>query len=312
MALWPARVGLFSMSLELRAIVQIALRGSFSAAAEDLDLTPSAVSKIVARMESRLGVRLIHRTTRRIALTPEGEIYASRAREILNAIAEAESEVSRTGSAPKGRLRINSVIGFGLHVLSPVLPEFMARYPDVTVELSVTDRVIDLLAEKADVAIRTGNIVDQSLVARKIGCFERRLYASPSYLEKRGVPRNPEQLANHDCIVLNTINASQWPFQYDQRIHRIEVTGRVIVDDSEAALCIAMAGGGIARFADVLVAEAVRDGRLVSVLTDFHAVEWTSVYAVYPFGRQRMPKVKALMEFLSDKFLLSARTPSER
>lgn len=300
------------MSFELKAFVQIALRGSFSAAAEDLELTPSAVSKIVTRMESRLGVRLLHRTTRRIALTPEGEIYASRAREILNAIAEAESEVSRTGLTPKGRLRINSVIGFGLHVLSPVLPEFMARYPDVTVELSVTDRIVDLLAEKADVAIRTGNIVDQSLVARKIGCFERRLYASPDYLDRRGVPQRPEQLAGHDCIVLSAAAAARWPFMCDKRITELEINGRVIVDDSEAALRIAVAGGGVARFADVLVAEAVREGKLLPVLQEYHAVEWTNVYAVYPYGRQRMPKIKALMEFLSDKFLLSAPVPAER
>jgi len=163
---------------DVRAFVQVVERGGFAAASKDLGVTASAVSKLITRLEDRLGVRLLHRTTRRLALTPEGEIYHLRARDILAAIDDAEAEVSRAGQLPRGRLRVSCVTAFAFHQLTPALPHFLARFPDITLELGVTDRVVDLLAENADVGIRSGSIDDGSLVARKIAEITRGLAAA--------------------------------------------------------------------------------------------------------------------------------------
>jgi DNA-binding transcriptional LysR family regulator len=287
----------------MRAFVQVVDRASFSAAAGDLDITPSAISKLVTRLEDRLGVRLLHRTTRRLSLTPEGETYCERARDILAAIADAEAEVSRAGRVPRGRLRVSCITAFALHQLVPALPEFNERFPDVTLELSVSDRIVDLLAENADVGIRTGDVADPSLVARKFAEVERGLYASPDYLALRGVPENPQQLSGHDCIVLTSFpSPNHWMFRDNDTIMDFEIAGRFVVDTGEAALKLAIAGGGITRLGDVLAAEAIREGRLVPVLRHCYAAERAPISAVYPQGRHRMPKVRAFIDFLVEKF----------
>jgi len=288
---------------DLRTFVRVIERGGFAAASKDLGITPSAVSKLVTRLEDRLGVRLLHRTTRRVALTPEGETYHVRARDILAAIEDAEAEVSRAGQRPRGRLRVNCVPAFALHQLMPALPEFVALYPEVQLDFAVTDRVVDLLAENADVAIRSGVVQDPSLVVRKIAEVRRRLFASPSYLARRGMPRTPEQLLDHDCIVLNLFPYShRWPFRDGGDARVIEVVSRVLVDSAEAALRFAIAGGGIVRLADLIVAQAVRDGHLQPVLAESHIAEPVPLSAVYPQGRHRMPKVRAFLDFLVERF----------
>jgi DNA-binding transcriptional LysR family regulator len=294
----------------MRAFVQIVDRASFSSAAEDLGITPSAISKLITRLEDRLGVRLLHRTTRRLSLTPEGETYYQRARDILAAIADAEAEVSRAGQIPRGRLRVNCITAFALHQLVPALPEFNTRFPDVTVELSVSDRMVDLLAENADIGIRTGDVSDPSLVARKFAEIERGLYASPDYLALRGVPESPQQLSSHDCIVLTSFpSPNVWMFRDDDMIVDVKVAGRFVVDTGEASLKLAIAGGGIARLGEIIVAEAVREGRLVPVLRHCYAAERAPISAVYPQGRHRMPKVRAFIDFLVERF---ARAPWRR
>jgi DNA-binding transcriptional LysR family regulator len=288
---------------DLRAFVQVVERRGFAAASKELGLTASAVSKLITRLEDRLGVRLLHRTTRRLSLTPEGETYHQRARDILAAIEDAEAEVSRAGQRPRGRLRVNCVPAFALHQLVPTLPDFIARYPEIELELTITDRVIDLLAENVDVAIRTGPTEDPSLVARKISEIRRGLFASPGYLARRGAPRVPEQLRDHDCFVLKLFPSShRWPFHDDGGIKIIDISSRVSLDSGEAALRLAIAGGGITRLADLIVAGAIREGRLKPVLEERHLAEPAPLSAVYPQGRHRMPKVRALLEFLVERF----------
>jgi DNA-binding transcriptional LysR family regulator len=288
---------------DMRVFVRVVERGSFSAAAEDLQLTPSAVSKLVTRLEDRLGVRLFHRTTRRLALTPEGETYHLRARDILAAIDDAETEVAQSGTTARGRLRVNAGTAFVLHELAAALPDFLYRYPEVEVELAVTDRMIDLLAENADVAIRTGPISDPSLVARKIADAERGIFASPAYLDRHGVPQTPDDLSRHNCIVLSSIPAiNRWPFRDGTKVRIVQVTSRVIVDDAEVALRLAIAGAGIVRVSDILVGEAVRRGLLVPLLADQHVAEPLPVSAVYPQGRHRMAKVRAFVDFIVERF----------
>jgi DNA-binding transcriptional LysR family regulator len=288
-------------AVAMRAFARVVERGSFSAAADDLGLTPSAVSKLITRLEDRLGVRLLHRTTRRLSLTPEGETYHLRARDILTAIADADAEVSRAGQTPRGRLRVNCITAFALHQLVPALPEFITRCPEVKIELVVSDRVIDLLAENADIAIRTGLVADPSLVARKIADVARGLYASPAYLERRGVPNNPDQLRDHDCIVLSLIPSSHhWQFRDRGEVKGFDIVIRVLVDSAEAALRLAIAGGGIARVGEVLVRDAIREGRLVPVLADCYIAERTPLSVVYPLGRHRIPKFGRLSTFWSN------------
>jgi len=288
---------------DLQTFVRVVERGGFAAASKDLGITPSAVSKLITRLEDRLGVRLLHRTTRRVALTPEGETYHLRARDILTAIDDADAEVSRAGQRPRGRLRVNCVPAFALSQLLPLLPDFLARYPEVDLELAISDRMVDLLAENADVGIRTGSIDDPSLVARKIAEIRRGLFASPDYLARCGTPHTPDQLQDHDCIVVRLSPAShRWPFRDNGQVRVIDIGSRVLVDSGEAALRLAIAGGGITRLADLVVADAVREGRLQPILNESHVTEAVPLSAVYPQGRHRMPKVRAFLDFLVERF----------
>jgi DNA-binding transcriptional LysR family regulator len=296
---------------DLRALVQVVERGGFAAAAKDLGLTPSAVSKLITRLEGRLGVRLLHRTTRRLALTSEGETYHLRARDILAAIDDVEAEVSRAGQRPRGRLRVNCVPAFALHQLVRDIPFFMKMNPDIELDLTITDRVIDLLAENADVAIRTGPIEESSLVARKIGEVRRELFASPEYLAQRGVPAKPEQLREHNCIVLKiSAHSQRWPFRDRGEVKFIDVGNRISVDNGECALRLAVAHGGIVRLADLIVADAIREGKLTSVLKESAMAEPVPLSAVYPQGRHRMPKVRAFLDFLVERYSDNPWRPS--
>lgn len=290
------------MEFDFSAFALVVEKGSFREAAASLNLTPSAISKLITRLENRLGVRLLTRTTRRLVLTTEGETFYLRVRDILAAIADAESEISLARQTPRGRLRINSMTGFAFHELSRVLPTFMSRYPDVTIELAVTDRVVDLLAENVDIGIRSGTITDDSLVARKIADFERRLYAAPSYLERRGTPMSPEDLKNHDCVVSQGKQPFHWPFIINGRLTEVAITSRLVVDNAETALRIAITGGGIVRVADILVHEAVRSGQLVPLLNDHNAPDAIPLSVIYPQGRQRMPKARVFIDFLIEEF----------
>jgi DNA-binding transcriptional LysR family regulator len=288
---------------DLRAFVRVIEQGGFAAASNDLGITPSAVSKLITRLEDRLGVRLLHRTTRRLSLTPEGETYHLRARDILSAIEDAEAEVSRTGQQPRGRLRVNCVPAFALNQLVPVLSDFLTTYPEIELELALTDHMVDLLAENADVAIRVGRVNDPSLVTRKIGDIARGLFASPEYLARRGTPHKPEHLCDHDCIVLKTLPSPlRWQFGGAGRESFVDIRSRVLVDSGEAALRLAIAGCGITRLADLMASEAIRKGQLKSVLAETYVAEPVPLSAVYPQGRHRMPKVRAFLDFLVEHF----------
>lgn len=288
---------------DMQVLVRVVERGSFSAAAMDLRVTPSAVSKLISRLEDRLDVRLLHRTTRRLSLTPEGETFYLRSRDILAAIEDAETEVSSAGQRPRGRLRINCGTAFALHQLAPALPDFIALYPDVEVELVVDDRVVDLLAENADVGLRTGAVTDPSLIARRIAHVERGIFAAPSYLRRRGTPRTPDDLAGHDCIVLSFASAiNRWPFHDGHEVRIVEIASRIIIHEAEAALRLAIGGAGIVRLGDLIAGAAMREGQLVPLLTEHHVVEPVPLSAVYPQGRHRMPKVRVFIDFLVERF----------
>jgi DNA-binding transcriptional LysR family regulator len=274
----------------------------FSAAAQDLGLTPSAVSKLITRLEDRLGARLLHRTTRRLSLTSEGEHYFARARKILADITEADAEVARSQAAPSGRLRINTSIAFATYQLAPSLPDFMARYPGIAVELSVTDRVVDLVEDDADVTIRAGRIPDTTLSARQIGAFQRVICASPQYLERHGTPHVPLDLSSHACISLAAADTMRWPFRSPKGIEQVQIIPRLTSDNGDVALRLALSGAGIVRLAELLVGEPIRRAELVPVLTDVHHAEPIALTAIYLAGKHRLPKVRVFLDFLVKKF----------
>jgi len=289
-------------SSDLRVFVRVMDRGNFSQAAKDLGLTPSAVSKVISRLEDRLGVRLLERSTRRLALTPEGETFLIRARRIVADIEEAEAEVARVRGAPRGRLRINSGTAFGLHQLTRAIPDFLARYPEIDIELSITDRLVDLIEEQTDIAVRSGHIPEGPFTQRKLADLERVICAAPSYLKRRGTLQSAADLKAHDCIVVAGPGLSRWPFKTRAGIDIVDVRPRVTTDNAEAALRMAIEGAGIIRLSDVIVGDPLHKGELVPLLTESHHVEPFPLAAVYPAGRNRLPRVAVFIEFLRERF----------
>jgi DNA-binding transcriptional LysR family regulator len=291
-----------SASSEMNAFVRVAERGSFAAAAEDLSLTPSALSKLVTRIEDRLGVRLLTRTTRKLALTAEGELFVARSREILASIEAAEAEVTAASEQPRGHLRVSVGTAITKQILGPALPIFLERYPDITVELHVSDRQADLVAEQIDVAIRSGALGDSTLVARKIAEAKRVICASPAYLRKHGSPQVPADLLQHNCLTLPGPAWSRWPFHTHEGINRLEVSGSFTSDNADLLLDVAVAGLGIARLADFMVDRAVQRGDLVPLLMDSHVPESFPMHALTVPGRHRAPRIRAFIDFVAGQF----------
>jgi DNA-binding transcriptional LysR family regulator len=291
-----------SVPADLEAFVRVVERQSFAAAAAALKLTPSAVSKLVSRLEDSLGVRLLLRTTRRLALTSEGDVYFARARQNLSVIEEANVEVAKLRAAPRGRLHINMSSGFGVHQLAPALPDFLTRYPDIEVKLSITDRIVDLVLDYADVTIRAGRIDDTKLTARKIAEYKRTICAAPAYLARHGAPRRAVDLTEHTCILTEFHAPYCWTFRIGAGVEEIRITPHVITDSSEAALRLAIEGVGIVRLGDPIVSGPIAQGQLVPLLTDVHHSEAVALSALYLPGRHRLPKVRVFLDFLAERF----------
>jgi DNA-binding transcriptional LysR family regulator len=284
---------------EMAAFVEAVERASFSAAARALKLTPSALSKLVARLEARLGVSLMRRTTRKLSLTPEGEAYFHRARRILEDIKGAEAEVAGFRERPRGLLKINTGNAFGIHQLVPALPDFLQRYPDLKVELSLVDQRVDLVAAGSDLAVRTGGVFDDQLVARKVCDLRRMICATPGYLARHGIPRRPEDLARHACVTMAGMpHLSRWPF----RSGTVTVSGPATSDSATAVLELGLRGLGLIRLGDFVLARYVREGALVPVLVEHHKVEPVPIHVVYPQSRHRVPKTAAFVEFMLRRF----------
>ena len=288
---------------EMAAFVRVVDSKGFSAAAPALGLTPSAVSKLITRLETRLGVRLLQRTTRALHLTQEGEVFYAAAQRIVGEIETLEEQITGHSGTPQGLLRVTTSLAFASHQLAPVLSEFLARHPLVQLDLLPTDRVIDMVEEGVDIAIRIGRLADTSFMARKIGEDKRLICAAPSYLARHGTPRRPEELARHNCIVSRErAYLNRWAFKIDGQVSEIEVGGRVAISEGEMQMQLALQGIGIARLTRLTLARAIRDGALVPLLDDFSADEPVAIHAVYPHRRHLAPKVPAFVNFLIEKF----------
>jgi DNA-binding transcriptional LysR family regulator len=287
----------------LEAFVRVAETGSFSEAARRLKTSKSAVSRLVAALEAELGVRLIHRTTRALTLTEAGRGYRERAARILADLLDADRSVSLMQAAPRGRLVVNAPMSFGRLQLGAAIPDFLALYPDVTVDLTLTDRFVDLIEEGIDVAVRIGTLADTSLVARRLTPIRRVVCASPAYLATRGTPGSPDDLAGHDCIGYSNLPQQQeWRFvDPDGRPRPVAVGGRLSVNNGDVIRDAVLRDVGLALLPTFLVGDDLRAGRLVSVLDRFLPQD-LALNAVYPHARHLSPKVRAFVDFLAARF----------
>ncbi len=293
---------------DVACFVSVVDRGSFTAAAEQLGLSRSAISKQVSQLENRLGARLLHRTTRRLSLTEVGQLFYSRARRGLQEIAEAEAAVTVLQSAPRGSLRVNVPMSFGILHLAPAIADFLARYPEVAIDMRLDDRKLDLVEEGFDVAIRIGELPDSSLVARRLCACPLVVCATPAYLRQHGEPKTPDDLRRHRILSFSYADApSQWTFTgRDGSTVSVPVSGPVRMNNSLALREVLLAHVGLTLTPRFVVAPDLRAGRLKAVLTQYRLREPVA-YAVYPERRHLSPKVKAFVDFATELF---ARTAS--
>lgn len=297
---------------ELAFFCLLIKQGSLAATARELNLTPPAVSRRLTQLEERLGVRLLNRTTRRISLTSEGEVYFENAQRILSDIDDMERLVSSSRAAPKGLLRVNAPLGFGRSYIGPAISIFTKNYPDVEVQLHLTDRPISLPDEAIDVSIRFGDQPDSRLIAKKIAANRRLLCASPVYLRAAGQPAYPHELTQHQCIVLrqNESAYGNWRLSKGKQTETVKVHGKLSTNDGEVALNWALEGHGILMRAEWDVAKYLRSGRLVQVLADYETPP-ADVYAVYLERLNLSAKVAYFVEHLRDYLSRHADSPSQ-
>ncbi|SEJ06811.1 transcriptional regulator, LysR family [Azotobacter beijerinckii] len=287
---------------ELEVFVRVIELGGFSAAARACGMTPSAVSKLVARLEQRLGTRLVNRSTRQLQLTPEGCAFYERGVRVLADLDEAERSAS-AHSAPRGRLRVNANVPFGHHFLLPLVPGFLERHPDVTLDIVLTDEVIDILEHRTDVAVRAGPLKSSSLMARKLGQTRMVIVGAPAYLARQGTPATPDDLQRHNLLGFNYVRAQQgWPMRRAGVDTVVAVTGNAQASDGEALRRLTLAGLGLARLAAFQVREDIAAGRLLAVLEDFNPGDSEEVHAVFVGQGGYLPlRVRAFLDFLVEK-----------
>jgi DNA-binding transcriptional LysR family regulator len=296
-----AQMDVGGRSGEMAVVVAVAQEGSLSAAARALGLTPSAVSRIIARAEQRLGSRLLLRTTRAIRFTAEGETYLRGARRILADMAEVEETIADQG-VPRGRLRISAALGHGRQAIVPLVAAFSARYPEIVVDLTLSDEVADILGGQADVAVRFGHLPDSLLTARRIGDTGQVIVASPDYLQHHGTPQVPEDLLLHNCLRFNFRRAEpNWPFIRKGEVLSLKVCGNIECSSGEALAQLARLGAGIARIGEFSVAADLRNGNLVALLDDWNPGDREPIHAVFVGGATMPARVRVFVDFLLEQ-----------
>lgn len=280
-----SEIGVFTKVVEL---------GSFTLAGRRLGLTPSGVSRVLSRLEARLGVRLLHRTTRSLSLTADGAEYFERCARLVRDLEEADRALAQSRGVPRGRLRVDVPVVLGEHVFGPAVPKFLAAHPELSLDLSVRDQLIDAAAEGIDVVVRLAQVKDQGLVQRRLGLARRVLVASPKYLERKGRPRSLESLSKHECLAyLSQGLPLPWQFRGEKTVH---VSGRFHVSSGAVLREAALAGLGISQTFTPHVQEALDKGRLVTVLDEFEPAP-RPVWALFSRGAASQPKVRVFLEF---------------
>jgi DNA-binding transcriptional LysR family regulator len=285
---------------DVAVFVRVVESGSFTAAAERLEISKSVVSKYVTRLEDHLGARLLNRTTRRLSLTEVGRVLYDRSRKGLADIEEAQQEVSRLQREPRGTLRINVPMSFGILHVAPALPEFQRQYPELTVDLNLDDRKIDVIEEGFDVSVRISELPDSSLVARRIAPCRHAVVASPSYLGKHGTPRTPDDLRDHNVITYRyQDSANKWHFRMkDSESTSVDVSGTSMMNNSLAIREAVLEGIGVTRAPTFVVGKDIQEGRLVKLLAGYEILQ-VAIFLVYPQRRHLSPKIRAFVEFMA-------------
>jgi DNA-binding transcriptional LysR family regulator len=289
----------------MQVFARVVETGSFSAAALTLNMTPSAVSKLISRLEARLKVLLLQRSTRHLAVTNEGKQFYESCVRILSDIEEAEVGVSQDTDAPHGVLRINVSLPLGTHYIVPLIPEFAARYPSVTVDLSLTDAVVDLQRERVDIALRMGQLpIDASYRARKLAVSRPAVVAAPSYIENFGAPAVPGDLASHRCLSFNFRRMlDEWPFKIDGKTIYVPVRGSMLTNNGETMRQLTLEGLGISRLGLFHVIEDLKAGRLVELLPTFNGGDIEDVHVVFSSQRHMPARSRVFIDFLVEKLV---------
>jgi DNA-binding transcriptional LysR family regulator len=287
--------------LAMRVFSRVAERGSFSQAADELELSRPAASAHVAALEKHLGARLLNRTTRRVSLTAEGTEFLARTRRILEELRDAEETLRGTRSKPQGKLRVDVPVAFGRYLLLPALPEFTRRYPLIELDLRLNDRVVDLVADQVDVALRVGPIRQAGLAARRVTQMNVVTCASPAYLQDHGEPQTPDELRGHRLVGLTTVSGAppEWTFPPPHTAKRLGLKFSMMFNAAEAPIIAAAAGLGITHTADLLVAEYVARGELKLILEDF-IVPGPPISLVYPTSGHQLAKVRVFSDFAAN------------
>ena len=287
--------------LAMRVFARVAERGSFGKAADELDISRAAASGHVAALEKHLGVRLLNRTTRRVGLTAEGAEFLRRCRRILDEVQDAEETLRGARSRPQGLLRVDVPVAFGRYLLLPALPEFTRRYPAIDLDIRLNDRIVDLVAERVDVALRTGNLQQSGLVARRVAQINVVTCASASYLADHGEPQTPEDLRQHRLLATTPAGGGtpDWSYPAPYTSRRLKLHFAMLFNAAEAPVIAAAAGLGITRTVDLLVADYIARGELKLILNDF-VVPGPPMSLVYPSAGHQSPKVRVFSDFAAD------------
>lgn len=288
---------------DLDFFIRLVKQGSLAALARELGLTPPAISTRLSQLEKRLGVRLLNRTTRRLSVTHEGEIYLATGARLLDDLQELERTIASSRATPKGLLRVNATFGFGRRHIAPAIVEFARLYPQVEVQLELTDRAVNLADKAFDIGIWFGTVPDSRMVARKIAANRRLLCASPAYLKTAGMPQTPHDLQTHQCIVLRESDAAYgtWHLLRGNKRETVKVRGSLTTNDGETALLWALAGFGILTRSEWDARAHLQTGNLKLVLEDWTLPD-ADIFAVYPERMNLSAKVSAFIDFLTDWF----------
>jgi LysR family transcriptional regulator for bpeEF and oprC len=287
--------------LAMRVFSRVAERGSFGQAADELDISRAAASGHVAALEKHLGVRLLNRTTRRVSLTAEGADFLRRCRRILDEVQDAEETLRGSRSKPQGLLRVDVPVAFGRYLLLPALPDFTRRYPAIDLDIRLNDRIVDLVAERVDVAVRVGGLQQSGLVARRVAQVNIVTCASPAYLADHGEPQTPDDLRQHRLLALTPAagGTPEWTFPAPYTPRRLKLHFGIQFNSAEAPIIAAAAGLGITHTADLVVAEYVGRGELQLILNDF-VLPGPPISLVYPSSGHQSPKVRVFSDFAAD------------
>lgn len=286
----------------MRVFTAVVEAGSFAGAADKLDLSRGMATRYVAQLEAHLGVRLLNRTTRRLSLTEAGSDYCQRAIQVLAMVEEAETSVAQEASVPRGTLRVTSSVAFGVRHLGRAITEYLQHYPGVEADVTLNDRVVDLIEEGFDVAVRVAARIDPGLVARRLTRARIAACASPGYLKKHGTPKSPEDLARHNCLTYAYWSlGNEWHFRRKGVQRKVRVSGSLRGNNGDILVNAAIEGMGVILQPTFLAYEALREGKLVRILPAWEADE-LSVFAVYPHRKYLPPKVRSFIDFLAGRF----------